>query len=104
MYIYCGHGAGEQYLPAHSARHLRGCAAALLMGCSSGRLEAAGCYDASGPVLAYLMAGVACHPSLYMAPSHMQKLCMWLGQQLSPWGLGEEVICACRVPKALQIK
>lgn len=59
MYIYCGHGAGEQYLPAHCLRRLPSCSAALLMGCSSGRLQAAGCYDACGPVLAYLIAGIA---------------------------------------------
>ena len=57
MYIYCGHGAGEQYLPAQALRRLPACAAALLMGCSSGRLALSGDYDACGPVLAYLLAG-----------------------------------------------
>jgi Peptidase family C50 len=33
------------------------CAAALLMGCSSGRLRGHGAYDPSGTVLAYLLAG-----------------------------------------------
>lgn len=36
------------------------CAAALLMGCSSGRLRDHGAYDPSGTVLAYLLAGA--HP------------------------------------------
>lgn len=76
MYIYCGHGAGEQYLPVHKLRRLPSCAALLLMGCSSGRLSAAGSYDASGPLLGYLLAGgsmhavsaLTQHPPFAMAP------------------------------------
>ena len=38
-------------------RRMPRCASALLMGCSSGNLAAAGQYEPTGPVLAYLMAG-----------------------------------------------
>jgi separase len=57
LFIYFGHGAGEQYLPPRALRRLPVCAAALLMGCSSGRLRPAGNYEPSGTVLAYLSAG-----------------------------------------------
>ncbi len=57
LFVYCGHGAGEQCLGARALRRLPACAAALLMGCSSGRLAPAGAYEPAGPVLAYLLAG-----------------------------------------------
>ncbi|KAK9798929.1 hypothetical protein WJX73_002780 [Symbiochloris irregularis] len=57
LYIYCGHGAGEQYLPVQKVRRLHKCAAGLLMGCSSGRLHKSGTCEAAGPALAYLLAG-----------------------------------------------
>lgn len=57
MFLYFGHGSGDQYLSARALRRLPQCASALLMGCSSGSLSSAGCYEPSGPVLAYLMAG-----------------------------------------------
>ena len=60
-FVYLGHGGGDQYLPPSRLRALDRCASSLLMGCSSGRLRcaaaAAGHYDPSGPVLAYLLAG-----------------------------------------------
>jgi len=59
MFLYCGHGCGEKYLSQRSLRHLSSCSAALLMGCSSGRLAARGLYEPSGPILAYLQAGEA---------------------------------------------
>lgn len=52
---YCGHGAGDRHLTALADT---ACAAAvLLMGCSSGRLAAAGEFDPRGPALRYLFAG-----------------------------------------------
>ena len=58
MFVYCGHGGGEQYIPAARLRGLPRCAASLLMGCSSGRLRGHGFYyEPSGVVLAYLLAG-----------------------------------------------
>eukprot|EP00899_Mesostigma_viride_P002550 jgi/Mesvir1/12296/Mv00498-RA.2 len=57
MFVYCGHGTGEQYIPARAVRQLPRCSSALLMGCSSGRLLPHGDYDPSGMVLSYLMAG-----------------------------------------------
>lgn len=57
LFLYFGHGAGEQYLPRCPWQGLERCAASLLMGCSSGRLRPAGAYEAHGPVWDYLMAG-----------------------------------------------
>ena len=61
LFVYCGHGGGEQYLPASRLRALDSCASAILMGCSSGKLTSGtadgGVYDATGTALSYLMAG-----------------------------------------------
>jgi len=42
LFVYCGHGGGEQYIPTAKLRGLPRCAASLLMGCSSGRLRGGG--------------------------------------------------------------
>lgn len=58
LFVYCGHGAGQQHLPGRALRRQRACAASLLMGCSSGHLGRTGQhYEPSGPILAYLLAG-----------------------------------------------
>ena len=60
LFVYCGHGAGQQHLPSRALRRQRACAASLLMGCSSGRLACSGQhYEPNGPILAYLLAGMA---------------------------------------------
>lgn len=56
-----------QYLPQSALRKLNSCAAALLMGCSSGRLRHCGDYEATGVVLAYLIAGAV--PPLRAVPA-----------------------------------
>ena len=66
LFVYLGHGSGEQYLPPHTLRRLEHCSAALLMGCSSGRLRVQGHYEPTGAVLAYLLAGEALFPT----PAH----------------------------------
>ncbi|ETL87444.1 hypothetical protein L917_13360 [Phytophthora nicotianae] len=58
LYIYCGHGSGEAYLHRDKVLSLKSnCSAALLFGCSSGRLEREGIFGPSGAVLAYVRAG-----------------------------------------------
>ena len=57
LYVYCGHGDGSRYLPAESLQRLPACAAAFLMGCSSGALRTHGGLAPSGMALAYLHAG-----------------------------------------------
>ncbi|CAH0477252.1 unnamed protein product [Peronospora belbahrii] len=58
LFIYCGHGSGEVYLHRDKILSLQpDCTAALLFGCSSGRLEREGIFGPSGAALAYLHAG-----------------------------------------------
>lgn len=61
LFVYFGHGGGEKFLPARSlwertTHKPHSTPAALLMGCSSGRLSATGHYEAVGVALAYLAA------------------------------------------------
>ncbi|CAH1774040.1 unnamed protein product [Owenia fusiformis] len=64
MLVYCGHGHGGKFLQADSLQQINCKAATFLMGCSSGKLVASGCFEAQGMVLSYFMAGapsiVAC--------------------------------------------
>ncbi|KAI8819677.1 peptidase family C50-domain-containing protein [Fimicolochytrium jonesii] len=57
MYIYFGHGGGNQYIRGHRIRQLSQSSVALLFGCSSGYLKPAGEYDPHGVPLNYLMGG-----------------------------------------------
>ncbi|KAJ3055646.1 hypothetical protein HK097_009845 [Rhizophlyctis rosea] len=57
IFLYFGHGGGEQYIRGHRIRRLPQCSVALLMGCSSGFLQPGGEFDPSGTALNYLMAG-----------------------------------------------
>jgi hypothetical protein len=57
LFLFLGHGSGEQFLPLPALRKLQSCAAAVLMGCSSGRLRLHGAYDPAGAVVAYALAG-----------------------------------------------
>ncbi|KAL7595966.1 hypothetical protein Lser_V15G29776 [Lactuca serriola] len=55
--MYFGHGSGVQYIPGDEIQKLDGCAATLLMGCSSGSLSLNGSYSPKGAPLYYLFAG-----------------------------------------------
>ncbi len=57
VYIYCGHGAGEQYLHRDHIAQLSSCPVTFLIGCSSGKLEQEGTFEPTGMALAYLSAG-----------------------------------------------
>ena len=57
LFIYCGHGSGQEYLGWSSVNRLQSHAVALLMGCSSGKLIAQGELEAHGMVHYYLSAG-----------------------------------------------
>ncbi|TMW55065.1 hypothetical protein Poli38472_013827 [Pythium oligandrum] len=60
LFVYCGHGSGEKYFHRDKIRSLPGqSAAALLFGCSSGRLEREGVFGPNGAVISYLRAGSA---------------------------------------------
>ncbi|GJM86988.1 hypothetical protein PR202_ga02897 [Eleusine coracana subsp. coracana] len=63
LFVYLGHGsvqeiaAGSQYVSGKEIEKLDKCAAALLMGCSSGTLHCKGSYAPRGAPLSYLSAG-----------------------------------------------
>ncbi|KAG9302696.1 hypothetical protein G9A89_005170 [Geosiphon pyriformis] len=57
LYIYFGHGSGDQYIRGPQVRQLDRCAVTLLMGCSSGYLKPAGEFDPTGTALSYIMSG-----------------------------------------------
>ncbi|OMO79929.1 Peptidase C50, separase [Corchorus capsularis] len=57
LFLYFGHGSGEQYVSRHEIQSLENCAATLLMGCSSGSLRLHGNYIPKGISLSYLQAG-----------------------------------------------
>ncbi|XVF45726.1 hypothetical protein PTKIN_Ptkin02bG0229600 [Pterospermum kingtungense] len=57
LFLYFGHGSGEQYVSREDIQGLEKCAATLLMGCSSGSLKLNGCYVPRGISLSYIQAG-----------------------------------------------
>jgi len=57
IFLFSGHGTGEELLPREKLAKLSGCASTLLMGCSSGKLVHEGEFDPSGVVLSYVLAG-----------------------------------------------
>ncbi|XP_037451889.1 separase-like isoform X2 [Triticum dicoccoides] len=57
LFLYFGHGSGSQYVSGKEIEKLDNCAAALLMGCSSGTLHCKGAYAPQGAPLSYLFAG-----------------------------------------------
>ncbi|KAG0532378.1 hypothetical protein BDA96_04G103300 [Sorghum bicolor] len=57
LFLYFGHGSGAQYISSKEIEKIDNCAAALLMGCSSGTLHCKGSYAPRGAPLSYLFAG-----------------------------------------------
>lgn len=57
VFVYFGHGGGEQYIRSHVIKQLSQCAVSILMGCSSGYLKPAGDFDPYGTPLNYMIAG-----------------------------------------------
>lgn len=57
IFAYCGHGAGELLIGREEVAGLTGCAVAVLMGCSSGRLKGYGDFEPTGMVSSYLAGG-----------------------------------------------
>jgi hypothetical protein len=56
LFIFCGHGAGEKVCDGHRLKKCH-CPAAMLWGCSSGRLAVQGLHDPAGVALQYLVWG-----------------------------------------------
>ena len=58
LFIYCGHGGGEQLYSSRKLRRLTKCPSTVwLWGCSSGSLKKSGIYQPWGTAINYLLAG-----------------------------------------------
>ncbi|KAL9601148.1 MAG: hypothetical protein Q9219_002747 [cf. Caloplaca sp. 3 TL-2023] len=57
IFLYFGHGSGNQYIRSKTIQKLDRCAVALLMGCSSGKLVEAGEFEPYGTPMSYMQAG-----------------------------------------------
>lgn len=57
LFVYMGHGGGEQYIRSATIKSLDRCCPTLLLGCSSGKMQLAGDYDSWGTPINYLVAG-----------------------------------------------
>ncbi|KAK6970622.1 separin [Biomphalaria glabrata] len=57
LYLYCGHGWGNQFVGGDDLQMFRAKAAAVLMGCQSGKLDYKSKLDGDGGPLYFLLAG-----------------------------------------------
>ncbi|KAG7878718.1 hypothetical protein KL938_003861 [Ogataea parapolymorpha] len=57
LYVYVGHGGGEQYIRSKTVKSMEKLPPALLLGCSSGKLKTQGVFKPHGTVYNYLMGG-----------------------------------------------
>ncbi|KAG4304549.1 hypothetical protein PORY_001942 [Pneumocystis oryctolagi] len=57
IFLYFGHGGGEQYIRKNIVKRLSKCAVSFLMGCSSGLLKDMGDFEPIGMATSYLLAG-----------------------------------------------
>ncbi|KAG5518182.1 hypothetical protein PMAC_003368 [Pneumocystis sp. 'macacae'] len=57
IFLYFGHGGGEQYIRKNIVKRLSRCAVSFLMGCSSGLLKDMGDFEPIGTPTSYLLAG-----------------------------------------------
>ncbi|KAJ3091034.1 hypothetical protein HK102_001905 [Quaeritorhiza haematococci] len=57
LFVYFGHGGGEQYISSKRIRNLDRCAVTMLMGCSSASLKNCGEFDPQGTIVNYLLNG-----------------------------------------------
>ena len=57
IFLYFGHGSGNQYIRSRTIKRLDKCAVSLLMGCSSGALTEAGEFEPYGTPIDYMHAG-----------------------------------------------
>lgn len=57
LFLYFGHGSGNQYIRSKTIQKMERCAVALLMGCSSGKLTEAGEFEPYGTPMSYMYAG-----------------------------------------------
>ena len=90
LFLYFGHGSGGQYIRTRTIKKLDQCAIALLMGCSSGKLEEEGKYEPHGMIYNYLHAGSpAVVGTLWDVTD--KDIDRWGMECLTRWGLFDDV-------------
>lgn len=57
LFVYIGHGSGDQYIRSSTIKSITKCSASLLIGCSSGLLHENGMLEPYGTVYNHLIAG-----------------------------------------------
>ncbi|GMG56238.1 unnamed protein product [Ambrosiozyma monospora] len=57
MYVYIGHGGGDQYIKSKAIKSMDSIPPTLLLGCSSGRLKQEGVFPPYGTAYNYLLGG-----------------------------------------------
>lgn len=102
LFLYLGHGSGDQYISTLRLRKSRSLCPALLVGCSSGALRPAGVLEPWGPVYAYLVGGCPCVVANMWDVTDKDIDC-WMesvGNQWGLWGRGQaDVAEAVRVSR-----
>ncbi|TPX41679.1 hypothetical protein SeMB42_g05468 [Synchytrium endobioticum] len=89
IFLYFGHGGGEQYLRPSRIRRMNRCGVTFLMGCSSGNLKVEGEFEPFGVALDYIFAGCpALVANLWDVTD--RDIDKFTGDVFSRWGLFEE--------------
>jgi len=57
IFLYFGHGSGEQYVKSTQIKRLESASLTMLFGCSSGKLREAGDFEPFGTPFTYLLGG-----------------------------------------------
>src|SRR5271163_1221549 len=57
IFLYFGHGSGEQYIKSTQIKRLQSASLTMLFGCSSGKLRQAGDFEPFGTPFTYLLGG-----------------------------------------------
>lgn len=105
VFLYCGHGSGEELLSREQLAQLNACATTLLMGCSSGKLRSQGIFEPAGVVLAYMLAGsLAVVANLWDVTDKdidrftLSMLEAWMGKKRSLPEAVQDARAACKLP------
>lgn len=108
LFIYCGHGSGENYMPPEGFLKINTRAVSLLMGCSSGKLEQGGILEPDGIVVCYLMSGAPCVLAC-LWPVTDKDIDKYLAAVLTQWSSNKDCnetlpVCARKAESVCKIR
>ncbi|XP_076824046.1 uncharacterized protein LOC143470062 isoform X2 [Clavelina lepadiformis] len=106
VFVFLGHGSGSSFMQRELIARNRSRACALLMGCSSGRLDERGITEPDGMSLAYLISGSPC-VLVCLWPVTDKDIDRYLAKCLIDWStpgtslpdVTRNAETACKVPK-----